>query len=58
MKKEPLRPQGSIELGPESLLQMTMSAAARYYGVSENVVGKRLRPTDRLDVAQLNFAMA
>ncbi len=58
MKKEPQRPQGSIELGPESLLQMTMSTAARYYGVSENVVGKRLRPTDRLDVAQLNFAMA
>lgn len=58
MKKEPQRPQGTIELGPESLLQMTMSSAARYYGVPENVVGKRLRPADRLDVAQLNFAMA
>lgn len=58
MKKEPLRPEQTIELGQESLLQMTMSAAARYYGVSENVVGKRLRPVDRSDVAQLSFAMA
>lgn len=58
MKKEPQRPQDTLELGSESLLQMTMSAAARYYGVSENIVGKRLRPADRSDVAQLNFAMA
>jgi DNA (cytosine-5)-methyltransferase 1 len=58
MKKKPLRPSKTVELGPESLLQMTMSAAARYYGVSENVVGKRLRTLGSSDVAQLSFAMA
>ncbi len=58
MKKGPQRPENAIELGPDFLLQMTMSSAARYYGVSENIVGKRLRPADRSDVAQLNFAMA
>lgn len=57
MKEQPHRPQETIELGPESLLQMTMSAAARYYGVSDNIVGKRLRPADRSDVMQLNLAM-
>jgi len=58
MKIEPERPQNSIELGPESLLQMTMSAAARYYGVSGDIVGKRLRAGDRSAVAQLNLATA
>lgn len=54
---EPRRPQNTIELGPEFLLQMTMSGAARYYGVSENVVGRRLRPANCANVAQLKFAI-
>lgn len=43
----PVRPQTTLELGPGSLLRMTVTAAAHYYGVSGGVVGRRLRPTDR-----------
>lgn len=58
MNKEAHRPAKTIQLGPEYLLQMTMSAAARYYSVSEDVVGKRIRTTDRTDISQLDLAMA
>lgn len=58
MKVEPHTPENTVQLGPESLLRMTMSAAARYYGVRQNIVGKRLRPSERPDAAQLDFAMA
>jgi len=54
----PQRPQTAIDLGPEFLLEMSMSAAARYYGVSDSVVGKRLRRVDRRTSAQLHLAMA
>jgi DNA (cytosine-5)-methyltransferase 1 len=43
----PNRPQVSLDLGSESLLKMTVTAAARHYGVSGGVVGRRLRPADR-----------
>lgn len=39
----PEKPSNVLELGQESLLQMVPAAAARYYGVSDGVVGKRLR---------------
>jgi hypothetical protein len=54
----PRHPKKAIQLGEESLLQMNMSDAARYYEVSGDVVGKRLRPVERLDEMQLAFAMA
>jgi len=58
MKIAPKRPLGTLELGPESLLKMTVTAAARYYGVSGGVVGRRLRPADRQESDQLLLAMA
>ena len=54
----PVRPQTNLELGPESLLSMTVTAAARYYGVSGGVVGRRLRPSVRVESDQLALAMA
>jgi len=54
----PERPQTPLELGPESLLKMTVTTAARYYGVSGGVVGRRLRPSDRMESDQLALAMA
>jgi hypothetical protein len=58
MNIEPEHPKASLELGPESLLSMTVTAAARYYGVSGGVVGRRLRPADRTESDQLALAMA
>ncbi|MGP8225117.1 MAG: DNA cytosine methyltransferase [Terracidiphilus sp.] len=54
----PRSPQEAIQLGEESLLRMNMSEAARYYEVSGDVVGKRLRTMERPDKMQLAFAMA
>ena len=54
----PEKPSDVLELGPESLLQMVPAAAARYYGVSDAVMGKRLRATDRSISEQLAFAPA
>ncbi len=58
MKIVPQRPPHTLDLGSESLLRMTVGSAARYYGVSDGVVGRRLRPGDRLDIDQLTLAMA
>jgi DNA (cytosine-5)-methyltransferase 1 len=58
MEIAPHRPQTAIELGDEALLQMTMSEAARYFEVSSDVVGKRLRPAESRDGIQLAFALA
>ncbi len=52
----PQHPQKAIELGPEFLLHLNMRSAAKYYGVSEGVVGKRLRLMDVQDTEPLNFA--
>lgn len=51
------KPSDVLELGPESLLQMVPAAAARYYGVSDGVVGRRLR-LDRPVMERLAFAPA
>ena len=50
--------QGStpLHLGPDRLLSMTVSDAARYYGVSSGVVGRRLRPNDGYSSTQLLLA--
>jgi len=52
------RPRKTLKLGSESLLQMAMSEAAEYYGVSGDVVGKRLRVTDRQDIEKVQAATA
>jgi DNA (cytosine-5)-methyltransferase 1 len=58
MEIVPRRPQEAIELGAEALLRMTMSDAARYYDVAQDVVGRRLRPAGRPEDMQLAFALA
>jgi DNA (cytosine-5)-methyltransferase 1 len=58
MNIAPERPQALIDLGSESLLKMTVTAAAHHYGVSGGVVGRRLRPADRIEDNQLSLAMA
>lgn len=55
---QPTRPESTLSLGPESLLSMTVSTAARHYGVSSTVVGRRLRVPDRHEIDQLSFATA
>jgi DNA (cytosine-5)-methyltransferase 1 len=57
MEIEPRRPEETVELGDEALLGMTMSDAARYYEVAQDVVGKRLRPAGRPEDVQLAFAL-
>ena len=52
----PVRPAVPIELGDTALLKMTMSDASQRYGVSNGVVGKRLRPALREDRDQLALA--
>jgi DNA (cytosine-5)-methyltransferase 1 len=56
--KKPIAPTAPLDLGSQDLLRMTVSEAARYYGVSEQVVGRRLRVTDESDKNQLVLAMA
>jgi len=58
LNAKPRRIEKAIELGDEALLRMTMSDATKYYGVSEGVMGKRLRPPSRPSVEQLALAMA
>jgi DNA (cytosine-5)-methyltransferase 1 len=55
---KPHRADKAIELGSESLLEMTVSEAARYYKVSQQVVGRRLRIVDRPTEGQLSLVMA
>ena len=45
------RPHGTVDLGSESLLRLTMTEAAKFYGVSGEVTGKRLRLFDRKNEA-------
>jgi DNA (cytosine-5)-methyltransferase 1 len=47
MNVAPKRPRNILELGPESLLYMSMSEAAEHYEVSGDVVGRRLRAADQ-----------
>lgn len=56
--KKPVRSQISLPLGTESFLRMTVTSAARYYGVSDGVVGRRLRPSDRMESNQLELTTA
>jgi len=43
MNISPKKPAKVLKLGPEWLLKLKMNDAARYYGVADNIVGKRLR---------------
>jgi DNA (cytosine-5)-methyltransferase 1 len=58
MKVVPPLPTNSLRLGDEHLLTMTITDAARYYGVSNHVVGKRLRPAETERIDQLDLALA
>jgi DNA (cytosine-5)-methyltransferase 1 len=58
MKLNPKLPSEELNLGSESLLSMTVSDAARYYNVSGDVVGKRLRPPAYVDLNQMKLAIA
>jgi DNA (cytosine-5)-methyltransferase 1 len=58
MKLKPKLPSEELNLGSESLLSMTVSDAARYYNVSGDVVGKRLRPPAYVDLNQMKLAIA
>lgn len=58
MNLHPETPITKLSLGSERLLSMTITDAARYYGVSNGVVGKRLRPLTLENPDQLTFAMA
>jgi hypothetical protein len=44
MQIEPVPLGGALPLGDRRLLTMTVTEAARYYSVSNHVVGRRLRP--------------
>lgn len=58
MGLEPVKPAESLYQGEESLLHMTVSTASRYFGVSSQVVGRRLRIQDSIATDQLSFAIA
>jgi DNA (cytosine-5)-methyltransferase 1 len=58
MNLHPEPPSTKLSFGSERLLSMTITDAARYYGVSNGVVGKRLRPLPLENPDQLTFAMA
>jgi DNA (cytosine-5)-methyltransferase 1 len=51
-------PQAKLDLGSESLLRMSMSEAAEYYGVSGDVVGKRLRLTEQQEIQEFKTVTA
>jgi DNA (cytosine-5)-methyltransferase 1 len=57
MGVKPRPVEDDLPLGQEWLLTMTVSHAARYYGVSNGVVGKRLRPVDVERTDQLTLAI-
>jgi DNA (cytosine-5)-methyltransferase 1 len=58
MNVAPPVPDPPLALGAESLLNMTVTEAAHRYGVSNRVVGRRLRPADLAPDTQLAFTMA
>jgi DNA (cytosine-5)-methyltransferase 1 len=47
MGVEGRRPKGKVERGDENLLWMAMSEAAERYGVSDTVMGRRLRQDEK-----------
>jgi DNA (cytosine-5)-methyltransferase 1 len=58
MGLKPRPVEDDMPLGQEWLLSMTVSDAARYYGVSNGVVGRRLRPADVDGKDQLALAIS
>lgn len=58
MNIEPEPVKEVLTLGKEDLLTMTVTDAARYYGVSNAVVGRRLRPSLVANSDQLTLAIA
>jgi DNA (cytosine-5)-methyltransferase 1 len=58
MKIEPTPVEAALPLGDQRLLTMTVTEAAHYYGVSNHVVGRRLRPDRVVSTDQLELAIA
>jgi hypothetical protein len=58
MKIEPTMIEDALPLGDQRLLRMTITEAAHYYGVSNHVVGRRLRPDRVVSTDQLELAIA
>lgn len=58
MQIAPQKPTAILPLGSVPLLKMVPGAAARYYGVSDHVVGRRLRTSERTLTAPTLFAIA
>lgn len=58
MHINPVSVGGTLTLGNRRLLTMTVTEAARYYGVSNHVVGRRLRPDRAVSTDQLELAIA
>jgi hypothetical protein len=58
MQIEPVPIKGALPLGEQRLLTMTITDAARYYNVSNHVVGRRLRPDRVVSTDQLELAIA
>jgi DNA (cytosine-5)-methyltransferase 1 len=58
MQIEPVPVGGALSLGNRRLLTMTVTEAARYYSVSNHVVGRRLRPERAVSTDQLELAIA
>lgn len=46
---KPLKPRRVIRLGDEALLAISMTEAAKRYGVASTVIAKRIRKTDQVD---------
>jgi DNA (cytosine-5)-methyltransferase 1 len=47
MRLRPTAPKRILELGDPKLLQMTLAEASKYYGVSSNVIAKRIRVVEK-----------
>jgi len=58
MNVSPKKPQEFLSSGEDFLLRMAIGEAAKYYGVSSTVVGKRLRPMDRRESNLFDLAIA
>jgi DNA (cytosine-5)-methyltransferase 1 len=52
LRKNPEKPAEPIALGDASLLGISMAAAAGMFGVSENVIAKRVRPDRRVETEE------
>ncbi|ACB53341.1 C-5 cytosine-specific DNA methylase [Crocosphaera subtropica ATCC 51142] len=50
LENSPLKPTTKYKLEVEELLSFKMSEAAKYYNVSQDIIGKRIRKKDKLSI--------